>query len=998
MVHAFPHARAVIGAVVLALLVATSFPAAAVVREDGPASTIESANSYIVRLSEPPVVAYDGGIGGLEATRTNGKKLNARDAKVRRYVAHLEKRHNDVAAAVGVKTKFYDYYYTINGFAATLTPSQANALRKRSDVESVEKDQLGQIDTATTPAFLGLSDTGTGLWDQLGGVGNAGEDVIVGIVDTGIWPEHPSFSDQTDLSDPEGNTGKRTLAYGPAPAGWGGTCQAGELFSSTECNNKLIGARYYLSGFGHFGIMKSDVKSARDYDGHGSHTASTAAGNHAVPATGAASLFGTISGMAPRARIAAYKVCWNGDAGGCASSDSVAAIDQAVADGVDVINFSISGTSTNYLAAVEIAFLFAGEAGVFVATSAGNSGPTASTVAHVSPWLASVAAGTHNRSGTATVTLGNGATFIGASLTSGVGPAQLVKSVSVKKATATSADAALCFLGTLDPALTAGKIVHCDRGVNARVEKSQEVKAAGGVGMILTNVTASSLNADLHSVPTVHLSHTDRAAVVSYIDSAGASATATLSSAVVNNNEPAPAVATFSSRGPSIASGGDILKPDFMAPGQDILAAVAPPGNNGKLFDLYSGTSMSSPHVAGIGALLTQANPGWSAAAIRSALATTAHQAIVGGYNPFGSGSGQIVPNKAVDAGLVYDTTFNDYRNFLKGQGLCNFCFGSTPATAIDASDLNQPSIAFGDLAGTQTVTRRVTNVGDAPAVYTAAVAAPAGFTVEVSPSTLTLAPGATASFTVTVTRTDAPFNTYRLGSITWSDGVHSVRSPLVVRPVAIAAPASINGTGASGSATWSVRFGYTGTFTADPRGLVAATKTAGSVSDDPNNDFVTGTPDANQGITVHTVTIPAGTAYARFSLFDSEVDGAHDLDMYVYRGATGAVLVGSSGGGTSAEEVNLSNPAADTYRVYVHGWQTAGGGTANYTLFSWQVPGTSAGNMTVSAPASATIGTSGSITASWSGLAAATRYLGFVSYSDGTAERGRTIVNVIVP
>src|SRR5688500_10641612 len=240
MVHAIPHARALIGALVMALLVVSAAPAAAVVREDGPRNVVESANAYIVRLSEQPVVAHEGGIEGLEATRTDGKKLNAKDAKVRRYVAPPETRPNDVAAAGGVKTKCYHYYYPNNGFAATLTQSQANALRKRSDVESVEKDQLGQIDTATTPAFLGLSDTGTGLRDQLGGVGKAGENVIVGIVDTGIWPEHPSFSDQTDLSDPQGNTGKRSLAYGPAPAGWSGTCQAGELFSSTECNNKLI--------------------------------------------------------------------------------------------------------------------------------------------------------------------------------------------------------------------------------------------------------------------------------------------------------------------------------------------------------------------------------------------------------------------------------------------------------------------------------------------------------------------------------------------------------------------------------------------------------------------------------------------------------------------------------------------------------------------------------------------------------------------------------------
>ena len=987
------------GVLVIAILVTTSVPAAAVVREEGSDQWIEpGSSSYIVQLAEPPVAGYEGGIAGFAATKPSpGTKLNAKDAKVQRYVAHLNKRHQDVAGAVGA-TKFYDYAYTVNGFAATLSGKQVAALRKRADVTSVEKDGLGRIDTATTPAFLGLSDPGTGLWAQLGGVGRAGEDVVVGVIDSGIWPEHPSFSDQTDLSDPEGNSGKRTLAYGPAPAGWSGSCQSGERFSQKDCSNKIIGARYYLSGFGHFGVIKSDFKSARDADGHGTHTASTAAGNHAVPATGAAAVFGTISGMAPRARIAAYKVCWNGDAGGCANSDSVAAIDQAVADGVDVINFSISGTRTNYLDAVEVAYLFAAEAGVFVSTSAGNSGPTASTVAHISPWLASVAAGTHNRSLTATVTLGSGATFTGASSTSAVGPAPLVRSISVGRAGADATQVRLCYPGTLDAALAAGKIVQCDRGVIARTDKSAAVKEAGGVGMILTNTGPSSLNADFHSVPTVHLSDTDRPAILSYITSAGASATASLGAAVLNVAAPAPAVASFSSRGPSIAGGGDILKPDFMAPGVDILAGVSPAHNGGKLFDLLSGTSMSSPHVAGIGALLKQAHPTWSPAALRSALATTAHQTTVGAYNPFNHGSGQIRPNNAVNPGLVYDAGFNDYRGFLRGQGLCRFCFGTSPATAIDASDLNQPSIAFGDLAGTQTVTRRVTNVGSAPATYTATVGAITGYTTSVSPSSITIAAGATQSFTVTVTRTTAPFGSYRFGSLTWSDGVHSVRSPLVVRSVPIAAPAAISGSTASGSVTYSVKFGYTGTFNAVPRGLVAATKTPGSVADDPNNNFIPTAPNTNQGFTMHTFVIPAGTKYARFSLFDTEIDGAHDLDMYVYKGATGATLVASSEGGTSAEQVDIVNPVADTYRVYIHGWQTAGGGTANYTLFSWQVPTTSAGNLSVTAPASATNGASGSITASWSGLAAATRYLGLVTYDDGTTEHGRTVVSVIVP
>ena len=399
--------------------------------------------------------------------------------------------------------------------------------------------------------------------------------------------------------------------------------------------------------------------------------------------TGAAALFGSVNGIAPRARIAAYKVCWDNGAGGCGANtgDAVAAIDQAVIDGVDVLNFSISGTSTNYLDAVEVAFLFAARAGVFVATSAGNSGPTASTVAHISPWLASVAAGTHSRSGTATVKLGNGAVYTGASLTPGVGPAAIVLATASGVAGADPNLVRQCFSAdaaghpVLDPAKVTGKIVVCERGgaapANARVDKSLAVKNAGGVGVVIYNVAASTINADLHSLPTVHVDHVDGPAIVTYVNSTGAGATATLSQGVVTQTGPAPDVAAFSSRGPSRAGVGDILKPDFMAPGVDILAAVAPPGNAGKDFDIYSGTSMSSPHVAGIGALLSEAHPGWSPAAKRSAIATTADALSRAGLNqPFATGSGHVRPNLAENPGIVYNVEYRRLSRVSEGTGI----------------------------------------------------------------------------------------------------------------------------------------------------------------------------------------------------------------------------------------------------------------------------------------------------------------------------------------
>jgi subtilisin family serine protease len=956
----------------------------------GTTKTDEASGQYIVRLAEAPVVAYEGGIDGYKATKPGkkGEKINPNHPDVVKYAGYLDSRHDAVLGAVG-GSKLYDYRYSLNGFAAKLSSKQADALKATPGVISVEKDSIAKIQTSSTPTFMGL-DGSNGAWSKVGGVGAAGENVIIGVIDTGINAAHPSFSDRVGTG-PNGQAGK--LGYQQIP-GWHGKCSPGEGFTASDCNQKLIGAQYFYAGFGIEDIAERDFLSPRDYNGHGSHTASTAGGNNGIQATGDAAAFGKISGMAPRARIAAYKVCWedSGD-GGCANSDSVAAIDQAVADGVDVINFSISGTSTNYLDAVEVAFLFAADAGVFVATSAGNSGPGNFTVAHISPWLSSVAAGTHNRSGVGTVTVGgvthNGRTVAATAVTA---PTVVSTAAALVTTPAGLEEARLCFLGSLDPAKVAGKIVFCDRGVNARIDKSLEVKNRGGLGMIMANTNVNSVNADLHFVPSIHVDNTIGDTIRTYL-TANPGAPATISKGTVVFDIPAPNVAAFSSRGPGLAGigGEDIMKPDFMAPGEDILAVVAPEGNHGRSEDMLSGTSMASPHVAGFGALLTQAHPDWSPAAMRSALATTAEFVASSPSTAaaiFNTGSGQVNPTKALDPGLVYDAGTLDYFSFLQGQ-LCNCLPASIPA--IDASDLNQPSIAIGGIAGTQTVTRKVTNVASSAATYTAALTGPAGFTTVVNPTSFTIAPGETKSYTVTFTRTDAAFGSRRAGQLVWSDGTHTVRSPIIVSATALGGPTQINLTGASGSTSWDVKTGFAGALTLAERGLIPAVKTDGTVADDPTNSFVVGGP----GITVHEVTIPAGTRLARFSLFDDFTDGADDLDLYVHNSA--GALVGSSGSGTSAEEVNLTNPAAGTYKVSVHGWQTDGP-DAKYTLFHWLLGAANAGNMDATGPATVTIGGAATINLTWTGLTAATKYLGQVSYLADGVEQTSTVIRVDVP
>ena len=545
--------------------------------------------------------------------------------------------------------------------------------------------------------------------------------------------------------------------------------------SSDNCNKKLIWARHFNAAWGGDAAIQAqrpwEFLSPRDYNGHGTHTTSTAGGNNGVQPTGPAAGFPPISGMAPRARVAVYKALWSTQDGSTASgfsSDLMAAIDQAVADGVDVINYSVGPSSppSTFLAPEQFAFLFAADAGVFVSAAAGNAGPGAGTVTNPGPWITTAAAGTHNRSLLATVTLGNGVVKTGASAAaSAVGPVPIINSSAAGLPGANPAAVTLCFtaddnatfLGgsgpVLDPAKIAGKIVVCERGTNARVAKSLAVQQAGGVGMVLVNTSVTSLNADFHSVPTVHLAVTDRAAVETYAATAGA--TATISKAFVDLSTPAPFIAGFSSRGPQLAGAGDLLKPDVIAPGVDILAAVAHTPAQGNLdFNLESGTSMATPHVAGVAALLMQLHPTWSPMMIKSALMTTGTDVLDGPNNDpsviFGQGAGHIKPNNAADPGLVYNHSFNDWLAFLCGTP-DRPSVGDSTCTALqnagfslNPSNLNVASLAIGDLAGAETLTRKVTNVSNTAATYTSSVSGMSGVTAVVTPSSLTLAPGQT--------------------------------------------------------------------------------------------------------------------------------------------------------------------------------------------------------------------------------------------------------------
>jgi len=946
---------------------------------------------YIVLMAADPVASYDGGVQGFQATAPGFRQqLNVNKPRVRAYAGFLHRQHSRAIRNAGIAPSDVtrQFSYVLNGFAAKLSADEVRSLNHQPGVAAVFKDRLQKLQADNTSAtFLGLNAQG-GPWDA----GILGDNVVVGDIDTGIWPEHPSFADDGSFPPVPQQVG--------LPCDFGGPRQPGQPRDRAfACNNKLLGARDMRITYNQV-IGPETYDSARDADGHGTHTASTAAGDQDVKASVFGIDRGLVSGIAPRARIIAYKACGEQ---GCFNSDTAASIDQAVADGVDVINFSLGGGS-ELVGPDQLAFLGAADAGVFASVSAGNEGPGAGTVSAPAlvPWVTTVGASTLDSAFLGSVKLGDGREFTGASITGGTpGEAPLVDAADLNNE--------LCQIGGFPRGSVQGDIVLCKRGDNARVEKSQAVFEAGGVGMVLYDVTDdAALVTDNHFVPSVHINNSDGLAIKRYIAANGASATAQILA-----GEAAPAqgsvMADFSSRGPNPAA-PDILKPDITAPGVNILAGDSPTpelGAPGELFQSISGTSMSAPHITGVYALIKQQNPDWTPAMAKSAIMTTARQSVVEQdgttpADPFDFGAGHVAPGSTgpgsiFDPGLVYDARIQDYVAFLCGADPSVIVNPARTCAALkangfstDASDLNQPSIAVGEVAGSETVTRKVTSVATTPGAvtYTPTVQAPAGFDVSVSPAQLTLRPGRSATFTVTITnRGNAPVGQWRFGSLTWAGGPYTVRSPIAVAASAFASPPVVAGTGRTGSAAFGVRFGYTGAYDARPHGLVPQTDTAGTVAQDPDQTF---DPNDPAGTTKHTFRL-TGTAYMRWEL--KVPNKGVDLDVYVFRGDR---QVGSSTGGGTDEMVDLRTPANGVYTVFVHGFQTVAKRQA-YTLRSWDVPSKNGGSLQIARePASAKIATNGRMRIHWAGLAPASGVeFGAVTHNRGANVLGLTVVRV---
>ncbi len=1001
------------------------------------APSAASATTYIVGLAAPPLASYSGGTGQLQATSpavTGAAHLDVTSSAARRYRDYLDGRQRAALARVPGSTPdvIYDYRVAFAGFAAVLTPAQASALRRAPEVahvwvdakrqtQAVDPDDPNQVDaalggaTGDSAGYLGLPH---GLWNTLGGANHAGENIIVGVIDTGITPQHPSFADHAAGNYVGAN-------FGAPPARWHGTCDTGQDPKNFQCNNKLIGARYFVGGFGAAHVAPGSFLSPRDDDGHGTHTASTAAGNFGVdPSIGANDLgVDLISGIAPRALVAAYKICWVGGdvADGCTNSDSVGAIDAAVSDGVDVINYSVGGTTSNVVDAVELAYLGASNAGVFVANSAGNSGPGAGTVGTPTtvPWLTSVAAENPARTFTATAHItppAPAAAFdiTGASVTGALGAATPVVDAAASGLLIADPDEAeLCFPGTLDPLKVAGKVVLCRRGVNDRIEKSKVVRDAGGVGMILYNPNAAQdTDTDIHYVPTVHVSLADGMHVKQAI-AAGAT-TATIGAGHATLGAP-KVLAAFSSRGPQGAV-PDLAKPDVTAPGVNILAGNTPdPAPNsglpaGYLFQSISGTSMASPHVAGAGALLTQAHPGWSPAEIKSALMETANASVskedgATAATPFEAGSGEIDPTKAANPGLVLDASTNDYIRYVDSQDPTIFHDGQPP---IQPSDLNLASISNAQVPGTFATVRRFTSVDAAPRTWTVAVGVP-GFSTSVSAAAFTLAPGATQSLTITAMRTTAPLGDYAYGALTLTSGPTTLRLPVSLRPIAAKAPPVVKLSTAlgAGSQALAVTAGYVGQLNGVGFGLAAPdTKAHELVSSDAD-----GAPDpalASASNRIYDVTVPAGAQVLSGRIANADGDAAPntDLDLYLYYdfdgdGAfTDDEQLDQSASAVADEGVTEVHPDPGKYRFVVVGFTTKD--PTSYDWSTWIV-NDAVGDDTSGGPGIAVRGdplatTIGAIVApslQWANVDKPALYLGLVTYNDGAGPVAESVVEL---
>ncbi|XP_016441635.2 subtilisin-like protease [Nicotiana tabacum] len=646
-------------------------------------------------------------------------------------------------------------------------------MEKKDGFVSARVEKILALHTTHTPNFLGLYQN-MGFWQE----SNYGKGVIIGLLDTGINPGHPSFSDDN---------------MPPPPKKWKGKC---EFTGNITCNKKLIGARNFVSG---------STDPPYEEGGHGTLTSSVAAGNFVDDANVFGNANGTAAGIAPLAHIAMYKVCSNV---GCSDVDTLAAIDAAIDDGVDLLSLSIGGYNAPfYDDGMAIGAFAAIQKGIFMSASAGNDGPLSATLSNEAPWILTVGASTHDRKIVATAVLGNGQEYNGESVLQPTGFPHDILFPLVYPGLLDQ-KAALCSSGSLNSTDVKGKVVVCDKsgGSTARLEKGQTVKDAGGVAMILINleIDGDGTLAYVDVLPTTNVGYNAGEMIKAYINSTSTPLARILFKGTKIGFKSAPSVISFSSRGPSLASPG-IVKPDIIGPGVNILAAthVSVENKTGTdlTFNIVSGTSISCPHLSGIAALLKSAHPDWSPAAIKSAMMTTADQSNLEGQpildhrnqpaDVFATGSGHINPLKACNPGLIYDIQPHNYIQYLCGLGYTDKEIGlvvqqtgnCSLQVSIPEAELNYPSFSIILGPQTQNYTRTVTNVGDASSTYVVNITRIQGVYIVVEPTTLVFTKvNQQATYSVSFSQTGGITGRSVQGAISWISNKYVVRSPVSVK------------------------------------------------------------------------------------------------------------------------------------------------------------------------------------------------------------------------
>ncbi len=962
---------------------------------------------YIIQMADPPLAVYSGGIGDLlptRASRSAKKHLDARSSESRAYRTYLSDKRvrvtDSLKRAAGRPVEpVYTYDVVYNGMALRLTLEEAKAVAELPEVLSVQKDEPRHLMMNAAPEYLKAADvwegTGTG-----GLPGTKGEGIIIGVIDTGVWPEHPSFADDGTYPEP--------------PAKWGGKCTPpADGTKGYACNNKLIGIQFFLKGYVSLREGKYDglFYSGRDDNGHGTHTASTAGGNENVPAKIYGIDRGMISGIAPRAHIACYKVM--GPGGGTAS-DSLAAIDKAVADGVDVINYSIgSGFDMSpWSDPTAQAFLAAREAGISVVVSAGNEGPGESSIASPAnaPWVTSAGASYGNRFYLSELTVEDTSllTFYGASPTKGISSFHLVDAEGIRDSkgddsgqclnpfptgTFRSTDAVLCARSQGVPTWAKSNFVQ-DGGAGAVIfygdEESYDVYTYPSAVpmMFVLHKTGLELKALLKASQTGD-SHNHRFVPISFTQGEPVFAP--------DSRVPADMVAGFSSRGPDtfsrfnadytdiIKENLSIIKPDLTAPGIHILAGTSPEyvdevngetgrfGQQGELFLMAQGTSMSSPVLAGLAALLRSLHPDWTPSQLQSALMTTAlsQDQKARGHNgdipasPFDAGSGRADVSRAARAGFVMDETSEQFKS-------------ANPEKGGDPSALNLPGMVNTQCLGECGWSRTLESTLDIPVRWTVTVTGTGASGLSVEPETFTLEPGKPLTLTVTADVRLMTADKWIFSEIQFTPQTKDIpisHFPVAVRPISAIVPVQsvdietrrnqgtyiLEGLKTVGTNHLTTRL-YAGT----PEYIEASL-----VQDTANNEVY---DDLNDGIFIRLIDVPATTKRLIVETTESQ---APDIDLYIGIDDNGNGLPdpeeerGQSTGSFWNEictfpEVGKSLESG-TYWILIQNWKGSGAAADSFKLAITRIDGKQEeSSIAVTTPTAVSLGESFDVRFSW--------------------------------